>query len=278
MNRYTVAMGLFFLTCVAFQMQAYEFIVKNFTDAQHDVSLQLKGIGQKPLESQTVEPYGAMPSLFSQVKSKVQGWVNDLQKEWDDKLVQLSTDIDSASAAGTIEKKLSELQDDIDRKIKAGALKVGAKKWVNELNSFKNDVQKGIGKLDKEKLAKNVKKLQAEMDQKLAELSNARVSNDLDTAVFSLPLGDLRAGLCVHKILVDGKSVALYGIAPKEYDALQAIFKRNKNEYIDTVKSNVDAGNYNNLTSALFGICFSRQFDIVDLGDGRLVIITKEKI
>lgn len=112
----------------------------------------------------------------------------------------------------------------------------------------------------------------------MAELSNTESSTDLDTAIFSLPLGDLRAGFCVNKIIIDDKPLAIYGVSPTEYDALQEAFKRNKNEYRDNIKRNIDAGSYTNLTSTVFGICFSRQFDIVDLGNGRLVIITKEKI
>jgi hypothetical protein len=98
------------------------------------------------------------------------------------------------------------------------------------------------------------------------------------TAVFEF--GGIR---CVSKILVDGNALPIYGVPGKKYDELQAIFDRgpgiHRMEFLGKINDGINGGKYTDMTKTLIGICFSRQFDIIDLdGNGKLVAITREKI
>lgn len=270
MNKHLIIGSSLALVLSAVQLQAYTFTVKNFTRDKHTVAIQLKGPGQKPSEAQTVEAYGATPDLFSRIKGQAQDAFNKFSNLLSDKLAQLSQDVDTVNA-DTLQNKLAALQADIDQKVKAGVLKVGAKKWVNDLNALKNDMN---ATLDRKKLARNLSKLQAEMDQKLANFSAAaQKATELDTATFSM--GGIS---CVNKIIVDGNAVAIYGLSPKHYDDLQEMLIQDPRKFAGVITDNVNARAYTDMTKTLIGICFSRQFDIIDLGKGKFIVITREKI
>lgn len=270
MNKHIIISSSLALVLSAVQLQAYTFTVKNFTQDRHTVAIQLKGPRQKPVEAQTVEAYGATPDLFSRIKAQAEDAFNKFSNLLSDKLAQLNQDVDTMNA-DTLQNRLAGLQADIEQKVKAGVLKVGAKKWVNELNVLKNDVQ---NKLDRKKVARNLKKLQAEMDQKLANFSAAaQKATELDTATFSM--GGIS---CVNKIIVDGNAVAIYGISPKHYDELQEMLIQDPRKFLGIITDNINARAYTDMTKTLVGICFSRQFDIIDLGKGKIIVITREKI
>jgi hypothetical protein len=275
MNTYTKMVGLSVLVLSAATLQAHTFTIKNLTQASHSVAIHLKA-DQKPSEAQTVEAYGAKPGLLS----RIQGWVQDLANSWSGTLDNLINDVNGATSADTVDaikKQLSDLQDDIASKMKEGALKVGAKQWVQDLNQLKNDMKKKV--LDRRQFVQNLSALQTKIKRDIADVTNAK-KTPLDTAVFEF--GGMRSGFCVSKILVDGNPIPIYGVPGKKYDELQTIFDQgpgvHRMEFLGTITDNINAGTYTNMTKTLFGICLSRQFDIIDLGGGNLVAITREKI
>lgn len=252
--------------------QAYTFTVKNFTNNGHKVQVKLKGISEELSDIEEVQSYE--PGVLMQLKNKLTGWVNEAKNALMPALTQLQNSVAQSSTVN-LAMNLGKFKDEIENQFRTSALKVTAQEWVTELEELKQDVTRNAKNFTATK--------RAELDSKLKELkvtmaaelekANKRAVLNPNTVAFEYP-----GILCLSKIFVDDtvKPRPIYGVPGKLYDTWQKTVNDDYTKYPALINANKDS--LEDMSKSFFGICFSRQFDIVDLGGGELVLITRNKI
>jgi hypothetical protein len=279
MNIYKKALMIAVFAISTFKVQAYTFTVNNLTNEQHTVAIQLKGPGQKPSDAQTIEPLNpANPGIWQSFKNAVSGVVDTLtqfQQELSNSFNKITADLNSSTIdSNTLTRTLDNLKADIESKARLGALKVGAKPWVYELAKIQEDIKKtgrtALSTVEKQNIATKLTNLQSKITDELAKPAhNTDVKLAANTVQFQF--GGLRAGLCVSKILIDGNPCSIYSINAKHYD----LYKDHAiNNNTQAFKGAISSGHIEDLTDALFGVCFSRTFELIKL-DNKYAVITK---
>jgi hypothetical protein len=100
----------------------------------------------------------------------------------------------------------------------------------------------------------------------------------IESNVATFSFTGLKSGLCVNKILVHGNSLKIYGVESKRYKELQTTFDNNYAEFKDEIEKDIKNNRYTDMSQSPVGICFSRQFDIVQRNTGELIIIAQEML
>lgn len=206
---------------------------------------------------------------------KMVGDLEKLQGTIAQKIQEKVATIDMDAMARDAMDELTMLQRTVEAKIREGVDLIDTQQWAKNLAELRDDIAKGVKSgLDKINVDQLVGKIATLKDDITSEKAKDIVTTP---DIVRFKFGGLRQGLCLSKIYVDGNPLPIYGVPAKEYDLYQAKIEKNANGLNEFIAYLNNRAPSNDMSTSLVGICFSRQYDIIDLGgDEGLVIITRE--